>query len=235
MFKKLKKRATAYLIRNFVLQRKVQEDIERNRFFYNAFRALTFNGIDGDYLEFGSHSGVTFGMAYHEAKQHQHGARLWAFDSFQGLPDQQESKDEHPKWQEGRLHTSLERFHKICRRKGVPRQAYEVVPGFYEDSLKKFGPNDAPANVALAYIDCDLYSSTKEVLAFLEPRLKHGMIIAFDDYYCWSETQASGERRAMLEMLGDHPKWRLVPYHAFGWHGQSFFVESKAFSLSAED
>ena len=28
---------------------KVQERIWRQRFFYNAFRALSFNGIDGDY------------------------------------------------------------------------------------------------------------------------------------------------------------------------------------------
>ena len=54
------------------------------------------------------------------------------------------------------------------------------------------------------------------------------MIIAFDDYFCWSATQVSGERRAMLEFFGGHEKWQLVPFIQFGWHGQSFVVEDKA-------
>ena len=51
----------------------------------------------------------------------------------------------------------------------------------------------------MAYIDCNLYSSTVTVLEFLAPRLKHGMIVAFDDYFCWSPTQVSGERFALHE------------------------------------
>jgi O-methyltransferase len=55
--------------------------------------------------------------------------------------------------------------------------------------------------VALACVDCDMYSSTRTVLSFLESRLKHGMIVAFDDYFCWSSTQISGERRAFVEFV----------------------------------
>jgi hypothetical protein len=57
--------------------------------------------------------------------------------------------------------------------------------------------------------------------------MKHGMIIAFDDYYCWSATQISGERMAMLEFFSENPEWVLSPYMQFGWHGQSFVVESR--------
>jgi hypothetical protein len=46
-----------------------------------------------------------------------------------------------------------------------------------------------------------MYSSTRTVLSFLESRLKHGMIVAFDDYFCWSSTQISGERRAFVEFV----------------------------------
>ena len=88
-------------------------------------------------------------------------------------------------------------------------------------------PGDQPVNIALAYLDCDLYSSTCEVLKFLLPRLKHGMIVAFDDYFCWSAERPSGERQAMLEYLGDNDRWHLLPYVQFGWHGQSFVVEDR--------
>jgi hypothetical protein len=122
---------------------------------------------------------------------------------------------------------SVEEFHHVCARDGVPRSAYEVVPGFYQDTIDRMAPTDRPVNIALAFIDCDMYSSTRSVLGFLMPRLKHGMIIAFDDYFCWTPTHLSGERRAMLDFFGDNPQWNLLPFMQFGWHGQSFVVEDK--------
>ena len=53
------------------------------------------------------------------------------------------------------------------------------------------------------------------------------MIIAFDDYFCWSATKISGERMAMLELFSETSEWNLVPYMQFGWGGLSFVVESK--------
>jgi len=206
----------------------LQEQVWRQQFFYNAFRALAFNGIDGDYAEFGCWGGMTFSLAYGESRRQKHAAHLWAFDSFRGLPPGEDVRDEHPYWVEGTLNTSLVEFHALCATRGVPTAAYSVVPGFYQETLDRLGADAEPRNIALAYVDCDLYSSTRSVLAFLMPRLKHGMIIAFDDYFCWTAAQVSGERRAMLETFGGHPRWQLTPFVQFGWHGQSFVVEDQA-------
>ena len=211
----------------YLHQPKMSERQGRQEFFYNAFMALSVNGIDGHYVEFGCHGAMTFALAYHEAVRHQHKARLWAFDSFQGLPAPKDERDAHPIWVENEMSISLENFHERCASQRVPRDAYEVVPGYYDKTLPAISDSDAPRNIALAYIDCDLYSSTQDVLKFLLPRLKHGMIIAFDDYFCWSSTQVSGERLAMLEMFSGNKEWALIPYMQYGWHGLSFFVESK--------
>lgn len=200
----------------------------RRELFSKAFKALRFNGIDGDYAEFGSWGGMTFALAYEESRRHGHAATLWAFDSFQGFPSPQESKDTHPEWSEGKMATSLEQFHATCTANGIPREAYQVVPGFYDRTLDTMPPTAEPANIALAYVDCDLYTSTKSVLRFLEPRLKHGMIVAFDDYFCWSASQRSGERQAMLELSSERPRWEWIPYVQFGWHGLSFVLEDTA-------
>jgi hypothetical protein len=64
-----------------------------------------------------------------------------------------------------------------------------------------------PTDIALAYVDSDLYSSTRTVLEFLRPRLKHGMVVAFDDYFCWSATQPSGERKALEEYRAGDDRW----------------------------
>ena len=123
--------------------------------------------------------------------------------------------------------TSLDEFHATCASNGIPSDTYSVVPGFYDQTLTGLSPEDAPKNIALAYVDCDLYSSSKTVLQFLIPRLKHGMIIAFDDYFCFSASQISGERKAMLEFLANDGRWALLPYMQFGWHGNSFVIEEK--------
>ncbi len=205
-----------------------QNRIWRRQFFFNAFSALRFNGIDGDYAEFGCWGGVTFNMAFMEARRSGHPAKLWAYDSFQGLPAPESDKDDHPIWKEGALDMTLEEFHQVCAANQIPREAYEAVPGFYSDTLHDLAADAAPVNIALAYIDCDLYSSTMSVLNFLLPRLKHGMILGFDDYFCWSATQIAGERRAMLELLENHERWHLLPFMQFGWHGNSFVVEDRA-------
>src|SRR3989442_595986 len=86
----------------------------------------------------------------------------------------------------------LNYLHQLCASNGIPRDAYNVVPGFYDQSLTALPPEEVPSNIALAYVDCDMYSSSKTVLEFLLPRVKHGMIIAFDDYFSWSASQISG-------------------------------------------
>jgi len=200
----------------------------RHDFFNTAFKALSFNGIDGDYAEFGSHGALTFSQAFLEAKRHNHTAQFWAFDSFQGLPAAEQEKDEHPKWVASEMATPLKEFHRLCELRGIDKKQYHIVPGFFNDSLPPLHDSGEPTNICLAYIDCDLYSSTMDVLKFLHPRLKHGMIIAFDDYYCWSSNQVSGERIAMLEVFSTDDKWRLLPYVNIGWHGASFIVEEKS-------
>ena len=154
-------------------------------------------------------------------------AKLWAFDSFCGLPAKKDIRDQHPRWHEGSLAMGVEEFKKMCLKKGIPASEFIVVPGFYEQSLGDGPDKNFPKDICLAYIDCDLYSSTAAVLDFLTKRLKHGMIIAFDDYYCWSATQVSGERKACHEYFRNNKDWALLPFVQYGWHGMSFVVENR--------
>lgn len=210
------------------LSKRPAERAGREKFFDQVFTAQHYNGIDGDYAEFGCHTGDTFAQAYHQARRRKHPARFWGFDSFRGLPAPSEPEDSHPRFREGRFATSVDSFHRICRVNRVPRDAYDLVEGYFEETIAKFAPSDAPTNLCFAFIDCDLYSSTRTVLEFLAPRLKHGMILAFDDYYCWSPTAAAGQRVALAEFCEGLERWNLSPYLQFGWHGASFLVEDRA-------
>jgi hypothetical protein len=127
------------------------------------------------------------------------------------------------------MHTSIDEFRTICRVNQIPDSAYRIVPGLYKDTIGKANSDrgDFPVDIALAYIDCDMYSSTKTVLEFLAKRLKHGMIIAFDDYYCFSSTALSGDRQAYLEFINKDHRFHFLPYVQFGWHGMSFIIEDR--------
>jgi hypothetical protein len=208
-----------------LFSRSWQDIFERHLFFSRAFSFLAFNEISGDYLEFGCHQCRTFVMAYKESRRRWLTTRLWAFDSFQGLPAASGAKDWHPGWTPGAMAMSQEQFHQKCKRAGISESEYRVVPGFYNESLPGIGQGEEPQDVCLAYIDCDMYSSTREVLRFLMPRLKHGMIIAFDDWFTWSAKELSGEQMAFDECFQGQTLWRFHRYLPIGWHGVSFIVE----------
>jgi O-methyltransferase len=205
------------------------EYADRYEFLRRAFVTLKFNGITGDYAEFGCSGANTFSMAYRLLTEYPYEVgpfHLWAFDSFQGLPESAAAQDSHPIWKQGAFATSLDEFHQLCRSRGIPSSAYTTVPGFFEQSLEPSAPGPRPDKIRCAFIDCDMYTSTKAVLRFLMPRLQHGVILAFDDYYCYSSTMASGERLAVAEAFAGNRQWRLLPYTQFGWHGMSFVVEA---------
>ena len=80
---------------------------------------LAFNGISGDYAEFGCHGGTTFAMAHRNAKIRGGARHQWAFDSFSGLPPAVDGADAHPIWVAGEMATSLQDFRAACRRQGI--------------------------------------------------------------------------------------------------------------------
>ena len=185
------------------------------------------NGLEGDYLEFGSLQGRTFRLACeHHRRDFEGRMHFWLFDSFQGLPEPT-GIDVDPKWRSGLLAWPLNDLHLVAEEIGAPRTAYTPVEGYYDDSLT---PELAAQLVAdgvragIVYVDCDLYSSTKVVLEFVRPLLQTGTVLCFDDYYCFQGDPGKGEQLALREFLEAEPGVGVVEYYRYGWHGRSFIV-----------
>jgi O-methyltransferase len=204
---------------------------EYMNFFRKVFQMQNFNGITGDYVEFGCHGALTFPTAYQASgvATHQVDRHFWAFDSFAGLPDSSLPEDEHPMWVAGEYRTSQDDFIKKCTDRGIPENKFSVVPGYFEDTIGNPTENKhtLPKDIAFVFVDCDMYSSTQTVLKYIEPFVKNGMVIAFDDYYCYSSQYPSGERLAFIEMLKEHPTFDMLEYSNFHWGGASYIVESR--------
>jgi O-methyltransferase len=196
-------------------------------FFWDAFTAVAVNGISGDYVEFGSWGCNTLRHAFHACEQFEAKRHLWAFDSFQALPLTDEPRDRHPALAPGGVgQGGVDAFYAACAGFGVPRDAYTAVEGYYRDTLPPLANDGEPRDIAIAYIDCNLYSSTVTVLEFLAPRLKPGMIVGFDDWFLWNpESGVSGEREALSEFLAMRPQWHFNRFKDIHWGGVAFVVE----------
>jgi O-methyltransferase len=152
---------------------------DRQPYFEMAFQKVRSQQLRGDYLEFGVFRGSSFTLAARSAAKYGLDAmRFFAFDSFQGLPAAEGKVFAH-----GEFACSEENFTRVITKAGVPIERVVKVKGFYNESLTngikaKYGLDRA----AVVHVDCDLYSSTKDVLAFIEGIVQVGTIIIFDDW-----------------------------------------------------
>lgn len=196
-------------------------------FFFDAWVNLAINDISGDYVEFGSWGANTLRCAYEQMPDFGPRRHMWAYDSFEGLPPAADERDDHPGWRPGSAagQGGVDAFHAACAAHGIPRDAYTAVEGYYSDTVAHLPPDAPPVDIALAYIDCNMYSSAVTALEFLRPRLKHGMILAFDDWFCWTPTTVSGEREAFEELAAACPQWHFERYKDVHRAGVSFVVE----------
>jgi len=117
---------------------------------------------EGLVLEFGVFSGKTIRRIAATFPERD----VFGFDSFEGFPD-----DGRTDWQ-----TDYATQGKLPK---VPANAH-LVKGFFEDTLPEF-IEQHPQKVHFMHVDCDLFSSTRTVLAHLRERVVPGTVIVFDE------------------------------------------------------
>ena len=198
----------------------------RFNFFLSARYYLQVNRISGLYAEFGSFGGNTFRMSlntlglYGKPNKVSH---FYSFDSFEGMP-KPTGIDKQKIWRQGMNFMDEEKFLSIMKK---DRNRISTVKGFFEKSLENFSfPKNS--KIALVYIDCDYYTSTKTVLNFLTDYLSHGMIIAFDDWDCYFADNQRGQRLAFQEWSKKNKKkFYFEKFRTIDSGGISFVVHEK--------
>lgn len=126
---------------------------------------------------------------------------FYGFDSFEGFP-----ADGRTDWQQD---FSVEKL------PAVPKNV-KLIKGWFTETLPPF-LKQQPGDIAFINIDCDIYSSTKDVFTILHEhdRLKPGMIISFDELinyrgFLVNEMLALFE---MLEVTGFGMEWLCCHKH----------------------
>lgn len=125
----------------------------------------------GLFLEFGVGQGASANFIARSINGRAAAGILHAFDSFEGLPED---------WV-----GTAERAGKFSLHGKMPALLPNVVvhQGWFDDTLPRFCDRGGHAGIALAHIDCDLYSSTHTVFNHLGGLLRAGSILVFDEYF----------------------------------------------------
>jgi hypothetical protein len=122
------------------------------------------------------------------------------FDGFIGLPEDWRS-----------------RFEAGAFAQPIPAVEENVTlhVGLFSETLPQFVAS-LQEDVAFLHVDCDLYSSTKEIFFYLGNRIKPGTIIVFDEYMNFPGWK-NNEWKAFLEFITESKlKYKyigLVPSH----------------------
>lgn len=134
--------------------------------------------VEGDIVECGVWRG---GMLAYMGKKFPD-RKLWACDSFEGLPELQIG-DPHYKHDQkqyrnhgGKCAASMEEVKETMKTFGVKNEI-EYVKGWFDESLPKSGIK----RIALLRIDADMYRGTMDVLENLYPLVSPGGAVIIDD------------------------------------------------------
>ncbi len=124
------------------------------------------------------------------------GGRLLAFDSFRGIPANDEvhrHMDGRPAvFREGAFRGRRAAVERVLERWGEP--VVKLHKGLFADTL----PEAAPARIDVAVLDVDLLASTRTCIRVLYPRLAPGGVLFTQD----------GHLEAVAALLGDARFWR---------------------------
>ena len=103
------------------------------------------------------------------------GTKVFAFDSFAGMPDADVQRDVHKK---GDFHlASEEDLRLFANHAGVDN--LETVKGLFHETTRTVLPSIGP--LRLAHIDCDLYESVGVSYDGSKAQMVQGGYIVFDD------------------------------------------------------
>lgn len=139
---------------------------------------------------------------------------VFGFDTWSGLPEA---------WNLGQAEHPAGHF--ACDVPSDFATGVQLVQGLFSETLPAWlDEHDEP--VQLVHIDCDLYSSARDVLTLLNERIQAGTILLFDElcsfdgsYPNWPE----GEWKALNEWLAAGRK--VKPIGRTDLHQVAFVVE----------
>jgi O-methyltransferase len=187
----------------------------RMNLFHLAEQVVAF-GVPGDFVELGCNAGESSIVLQSVLDEMAPERELHVYDSFEGLPELSGADGEEGVYEKGAMQTRIDAFHDNFARAGV-RERARLHQGFFENTI----PWDLPDQIAFAFIDVDLESSTAYVLPHVYERMSSGAIGMFGVYsdesvlplpHTKQSYKSPGVKRATDAFFADKPEKLSVLY-----------------------
>ena len=201
--------------------------------FIRAF-FLTSEVSAGYYLEFGVFNGGSMLEAYGMLRGLV--THLYGFDSFDGLPELS-AEDRAgaaltPSFVPGNFRSlDLEAVRNLILAGAtrLPSENLILTPGMYETSLPAFDTKQFAGNgpCLVAHVDCDLYSSSRDVFAFLDGIVTTGTWLLLDDYWTYRGSPNHGQRRAFEEWMAASKRVGATEYTSDNGFSKAYVIYEK--------
>ena len=184
----------------------VSHNLEKYSALHKVHYMASVEQVPGDYLEFGVFGGSSL---RHAMRCHlrfssltPHETRFFGYDSFNGFGDVSR-EDEHPAFQDHNFQTDVNKVRQSLKAMGGNLQ-WQVIEGFFEQSLKDGPESHGIEQARIVFIDCDLYQSAKLALDYSAPVLQSGSFIVLDDFFGYRGRRDRGVCRAFDEVVVAH-------------------------------
>jgi len=192
-----------------------------------AFEVAKTTGRPGDYYEFGLYRGYTFWAAQKACRDlGLSDVRFYGFDSFQGLPAVEGIDKVNKEFYRGQFACPKEKVIQNLDEHGFDWSRAELIEGWYAETLTQDLRERHPFRRAtVAFLDCDLYTSTRDVLQWLEPYLDDTYLL-LDDWYTYDDPEL-GQQKAYGELLGANPTLEAEDLGRFQVNGNWFRIRRR--------
>lgn len=178
-------------------------NIKRARSLYDLAMRVCRENIPGNFAECGvAAGGSTMLLALVIQKYSRTPRKVFAFDTFTGMPDPGEADTangvpaDDTGWGAGTCAAPEEFVQAHCHRLGVGN-IVETRKGLFDDTLPVH--RNEIGEIALLHMDADWYSSTMTILDNLFEQLNDNALIQIDDYGAWD-----GCKKAILDYSVQH-------------------------------
>lgn len=172
----------------------------------SLLRVALLTGVEGEVVELGCHDGGSSLLIRMTLDAMQSSKKFHVYDSFEGLPELVEGD-------QGSVQEAKKGYLKVARAElennfKVHQLELPVVhEGWFADTL----PSKLPRQIAFAHLDGDVYSSIKESLEHVYPRMERGGIIVIDDYDPSESASFPGCAKASDEFFADKTE-EVMPF-----------------------
>jgi hypothetical protein len=164
----------------------------RGRTLHRLAREVESAGLPGSLVDCGVYNGGSTALLSAGAPSR----RVWAFDSFEGLPEPGPEDSDAGEEFTGDCLGSEQRVREAFERFAHPERL-KIVKGWFDQTVEP--ASREIGDIAILHCDGDWYDSVKVPLEQLYPQVVPGGYVVIDDYGYWA-----GARRAADEYRAAH-------------------------------